>query len=78
VKTLELPDTLFDQFESFRRSRKLSREDAFKELIKHAEFRHYWLSRKPTKAAQTLSEAEIERLAVQGVREARAQQPKGK
>jgi hypothetical protein len=73
MKTLELEvsENLFEQFEKYRRGKQLSRTEALGDLLKRVGFADDWRKREPTRAAAKLSEEEVERLAVEGVREGR-------
>jgi hypothetical protein len=71
MKTLEVPEGLFKRLEKYRREKRLSRTEALGDLLNRAEFADDWQKRKPTRAAARLSEAEVERLAIEGVRESR-------
>jgi len=75
MKTVELPDEVFQKLEALRRTKKLSRMEALAQAIdaslEREKLLQKWASRKPTPAAAELSEEEVERLAVEMVREAR-------
>lgn len=75
MKTVEISDSTFRKLETLRRSKRTSRDDALTQAIDQAfdrsKFADWWRNREPTPAAAKLSEKEVERLAVEGVREAR-------
>ena len=71
METLELPESVFSELEAYRRAKKLSQAEAVSELLARVGFADEWQRRKPTPAAAHLSDEDIERLAVEGVREAR-------
>jgi metal-responsive CopG/Arc/MetJ family transcriptional regulator len=73
MKTLEVPENLFEQFEAYRRSKHVSRSEAFKELLQQARLEEKWwreMKRRPAGAPE-LSEDEADALAVEAVREYR-------
>lgn len=77
MKTLEVSDSTFKKLETLRRTKRSTRNEALTQAIDEAlgtaKLLAKWESRKPTPAAAKLSEQEIERLAVEGVRESRRQ-----
>lgn len=63
MKTLELPEKVFEQFEAYRRSKRLSRAEALKELLEHVLLEESWwqeLKRRPA-GAPDLSDEEADR-----------------
>ncbi len=73
MKTLELPDELAEQIESFRRRRGQGWAEELEELLRQDLALTEWdeAIKQPGPKAAELSEEEAERLAVEVVREAR-------
>jgi len=73
MKTVELPESVFEKLETYRRAKKLSLAEAIEALLDEANMEELWwreLSR-PNPATAHLSEEEVERIATEMVREER-------
>jgi hypothetical protein len=75
MKMVEIPDAAFEELEALRRAKGITRAEALaqaiSESLQQAKFIEEWESREPTAAAAELSDDEVERIAVEAVREAR-------